>query len=264
MSAALGPAAAFGISIVVVAGAKTLAWLLQRRTGNAGLVDAVWAWTLGGLAILYAVLGDAPPALRALLGLMGGAWGLRLGTHLWRRNHRHPEDFRYAQLRARWGAQAQSRMFWFFQFQNLFTLALAASAFMPVAWRDTPPGAGAIVLAIVLWLAALVGEGIADAQMAEFRANPANRNRVCRDGLWRYSRHPNYFFECLHWCAYLPLALGAPQGWAAVAAPIVMAVLLLRFSGVPLLEAEMVRRRPAYAEYMRTTSALIPWPPKQA
>lgn len=264
MNASIGPAAVFGISILVVAGAKTLAWLLQRRTGNAGLVDAVWAWTLGSLAILCAVFGDAPPALRALLALMGGAWGLRLGTHLWRRNYGHPEDFRYAELRARWGPRTQSRMFWFFQFQNLFTLALAASAFMPVAWRDTPPAGAAIALAIALWLVALAGEAVADAQMARFRAHPANRGRVCREGLWRYSRHPNYFFECLHWAAYVPLALGAPQGWAALAAPIVMAVLLLRFSGVPLLEAEMVRRRPAYADYIRTTSVLIPWFPKKA
>lgn len=262
MTALLSPLAAFGVSIVVAAAAKTAAWLIQRRTGNAGLVDAVWAWTLGSLAILYAVFGDAPPALRVLLALMGGAWGLRLGTYLWRRNFGRPEDFRYAQLRARWGARAQSRLFWFFQFQNVFTLALAASAFMPVAWRDTRPADAAIAVAIGLWLVALAGEAIADAQMAAFRANPANRGRVCRDGLWRYSRHPNYFFECVHWTAYLPLALGAPYGWAALAAPIVVAVLLLRFSGVPLLESEMVRRNPAYADYIRTTSQLVPWPPK--
>jgi steroid 5-alpha reductase family enzyme len=98
--------------------------------------------------------------------------------------------------------------------------------------------------------------------MERFRADPANRGQVCRDGLWRYSRHPNYFFEAVHWLAYLPLALGAPYGWTAVFAPLVMAFLLTRLSGMPLLEAEMARRKPGYAEYMRSTSPLIPWFPR--
>jgi steroid 5-alpha reductase family enzyme len=108
----------------------------------------------------------------------------------------------------------------------------------------------------------LLGEGIADRQMERFRAAAANRGQVCRDGLWRYSRHPNYFFECVHWCAYVPLALGAPFGWVSLGAPLLMAWLLIRLSGVPLMEAEMARRKPGYADYLRTTSMLIPWPPK--
>ncbi|HEX4896629.1 MAG TPA: DUF1295 domain-containing protein [Solimonas sp.] len=253
------PLHAFLLSVLIVVLAKSLAWALQLRTRNAGIVDAIWAWTLGGLALLYALAGDAPAELRGLLAGMGGLWGLRLGWHLWQRNHGKPEDWRYARFRAEWGERADFNMFWFFQFQNLFTLALSAAAFLPVAYRDSLPAPGLIALAGGLWLLSVLGEGLADAQMETFRANPANKGRVCREGLWRYSRHPNYFFECLHWCAYLPLALGAPGGLYALIAPAVMAFLLTRLSGMPLLEAEMARRKPGYADYMRSTSALIPW-----
>ncbi len=258
----MSPFNAFIFSIVIVVTAKALAWLLQLRTRNAGLVDAVWAWTLGGLAMFYAATGSAPEGTRILLALMGGLWGLRLGTHLWRRNYGKPEDFRYAQFRRDWGANANARMFWFFQFQNIFTLMLSASAFLAVAYRPDAPSSLAMLGAGSIWLIAVIGEGLADSQMEAFRNNPANKGRVCRDGLWRWSRHPNYFFECLHWLAYLPLALGAPWGWTALAAPLVMAFLLTKLSGMPMLEAEMAQRKPGYADYIRTTNALIPWPPK--
>lgn len=258
----LMPGAALLIAAALAFAAKCVAWSLQRRSGNAGIVDAIWAWTLGAIAVLFALFGSAPPALRVLLALMGGVWGLRLGAHLWRRNAGAAEDWRYAQLRERWGAAAQGKLFAFFQFQNLFTLALAASAFMPVAWRDAMPPLPAIAVAVVIWLVSVTGESVADAQMAAFRADPRRRGGVCDSGLWRWSRHPNYFFECLHWCAYPPLALGAPWGWATFAAPLVMATLLLRFSGVPLLEAELMRRKPGYRDYVRRTSVLIPRPPR--
>lgn len=258
----MSPLQAFLVSVALVVAAKAGAWVLQLRTRNAGLVDPVWAWTLGFLAVLYAAAGTAPVALRVLLGLMGALWGLRLGVHLWRRNHRQPEDWRYARLRERWGARADRHLFWFFQFQNVFTLVLAGSAFLPVAYRADLPPAWAIVLAAVLWLTSLLGEAVADRQMERFRADPARRGGVCRDGLWRYSRHPNYFFECLHWAAYVPLALGAPWGWLAPAAPVVMAFLLMKLSGVPMLEAEMIRRKPGYAAYVRSTSPLLPWFPR--
>lgn len=249
-------AAAFAVA------AKAAAWLLQLRLRNAGLVDAIWAWTLGSLAPLYAACGSAPPAVRLVLALMGAGWGLRLGVHLWRRNYGKPEDWRYAKVRADWGVNADRNMFWFFQFQNLFTLALAASAYLPVAYRSGAPAVVGYVAALAVWLTALAGESLADRQMEAFRADPANRGAVCDRGLWRYSRHPNYFFECLHWLAYLPLAWGGGWAWASLAAPLLMAWLLMKFSGVPLLEAELMRRKPGYAAYVRRTSALLPWWPR--
>lgn len=287
----------FLLTVAIVIVAKTGAWLLQLRTRNAGLVDAIWALTLGLLAVVYALCGTAPESTRVLLALMGGLWGLRLGVHLWRRNAGQPEDWRYARFRQEWGDKVAGntvpersevgaevgesavsrtrccthtvstvdfKMFWFFQFQNIFTLILSASAYGAVAYRTTAPAHISVILALTIWLIAVLGEALADAQMAAFRRNPVNKGRVCRDGFWRYSRHPNYFFECLHWLAYLPLALGAPWGWTSLAAPLVMAFLLLKLSGMPLLEAEMMRRKPGYAEYVRSTSALIPWLPKNS
>lgn len=258
----MSPLTAFLATVAIAVAAKTGAWALQLRTRNAGLVDPIWAFTLGLIAIAYAALGTAPAEVRWVLGLMGGLWGMRLGAHLWARNAGKPEDFRYAQFRANWGARANFNMFWFFQFQNVFTLLLSASAFLVVAFRPDTPPAAAFVAAGATWLLAVAGEGLADRQMERFRANPANRGQVCRDGLWKYSRHPNYFFECVHWLAYVPLAWGAPWGWAALAAPLVMAALLLKLSGVPLLEEDLIKRKPGYAEYVRTTSVLVPWPPK--
>ncbi len=258
----LSPLDAFAVSVVIVIAAKTFAWLLQLKTKNGGLVDAVWAITLGGLAMLYALAGTAPLEMRLLLAAMGGAWGLRLGWHLWLRNWGKPEDFRYAKFRKDWGDKVNAKMFWFFQFQNIFTLMLSASAFIVVAYRPDAAPRWAMGLAIAIWIVSVVGEGIADAQMERFRNNAANKGKVCRDGLWRYSRHPNYFFETVHWLAYVPLAIGAPYWWATLGAPLVMAFLLTKLSGMPLLEKEMAARKPGYADYIAKTSALIPWPPK--
>ncbi|MGQ0622823.1 MAG: DUF1295 domain-containing protein [Panacagrimonas sp.] len=253
---------AFLLTVAIVIAAKTFAWWLQLRTRNAGLVDAIWALTLGGLALVYVALGDAPPVLRVALALMGGVWGIRLGVHLFIRNWGKPEDWRYARFRQQWGAKADFNMFWFFQFQNIFTLLLSASAFLPIAYREGVPPFACLILAIVIWIASVAGEGIADRQMERFRSHPANKGQVCRDGLWRWSRHPNYFFESLHWVAYVPLAWGMDLWWVTLGAPLVMAFLLMKMSGVPLLEAEMMQRKPGYAEYARKTSALIPWPPR--
>ncbi len=261
-----------GQAVLIAAGllfaAKGVAWLIQRRLGNAGIVDGIWAWALGGLAVWFGWVGSAPPELRLTLALMGGLWGLRLGCHMWQRNWRTAEDWRYAQLRAEWGARAEFKMFWFFQFQNLFTLALACSAFMPAAYREGAPPPWASALAVSILLLAVGGEALADAQLRAFKARvslqPDGAQAVCDEGLWRHSRHPNYFFECVHWLAYLPLAWGSPLWPWALAAPLVMLLLICKISGVPLMEAEQARRKPAYAAYMARTRMLLPWPRPRA
>ncbi len=240
----------------------SLVWAVQLRTRNAGLVDAVWAWTLGLLAAWYAWCGPAPGQLRLLLALLGASWGLRLGTHLFLRNHGKPEDGRYRRFREQWGAAADRNMFWFFQFQVLFSMLLSVS-FAVVAWSRAEPGSLFTAAAVLVWLLSVAGEGLADWQLEQFKKDPASRGQVCRRGLWRYSRHPNYFFECLHWLVYVLLAAGSAWRWLTLAAPLIMAWLLLKLSGVPLTEAQSARTRPGYAEYIRTTSMLIPWPPKQ-
>lgn len=258
----VSPTLAVLVAAVFLFLAKGVAWLIQRQRGNAGIVDGIWAWALGSLAAWFAWCGSAPVEVRALLALMGLLWGLRLGTYMWRRNWVGPEDWRYAELRAKWGPQAPTKMFWFYQFQNLFTLALACSAFMPAAWREGSPGTLAMALGLAIWLIAVGGEALADAQLKAFKARPENHGQVCTQGLWRHSRHPNYFFECLHWLAYVPLAWGSPWMAASVLAPLVMGLLILKVSGIPLLERKMAVSKAGYADYMRQTNRLIPGPVK--
>jgi steroid 5-alpha reductase family enzyme len=240
----------------------TLGWQWQRRRANAGIVDVLWAAGVGASAVLLALLGSGAPWTRAGLALLGGVWGVRLAMHLWRRVRGETEDGRYRNLRAHWQG-AQWKFFAFFQFQAalivLFALPFVAVAQNPRASRLWLTVTGAI------WLLSVLGESIADAQLERFRNAPANRGRTCRDGLWRYSRHPNYFFEWLHWFAYVCLAVGSPTAWLAWAGPVVMYVFLRWISGVPYTEAQALRSRgDDYREYQRSTPMLIPWLPKRA
>jgi steroid 5-alpha reductase family enzyme len=238
-----------------------LVWISQLFTKNAGMVDPVWSYSLGFLAVLYAVVGDGDPTARLVTGVLGGAWGVRLGSHLLARNFGKPEDGRYRRLREQWGEHANRTMFWFFLLQVVLALLLSVG-FLVVCYRSDAPSTAAIVAAVVLWIVSVAGEGISDLQLERFKHDPNNRGRVCRGGLWRYSRHPNYFFECLHWPVYTLLAIGS--SWIALTLlPVaVMAFLLLKVSGVPLTEQQTARTRPEYADYIRTTSAFIPWPPR--
>lgn len=241
--------------------AMSVGWRWQRQRHNAGIVDAIWAAGVGGSAVLLAVLGDGAPLPRALLALLGGVWGLRLALHLWRRVRGEAEDGRYRHLRAHW--QGHQGKFWlFFQFQAvlgvLFALPFAAVARNPVAaptlWT---------ALGVTIWGLSVAGEAIADRQLARFRADPGNRGRTCRTGLWRYSRHPNYFFEWTHWFAYVALAVGSPWAWLAWSGPLVMYLFLRWISGVPYTEAQALRTRGEdYRAYQRSTPMLIPWFPR--
>lgn len=242
--------------------AYSLVWLVQLRTRNAGMIDPVWALSLGAVALLYGVIGTGDPWARWLAATGGLIWGLRLGSHLWRRNAGQPEDARYRALRETWGDRANVRLYGFFMIQAVAALLLSVAILVP-AFRPVPVPPGLLALAAALWALAVGGEALADRQLRRFVADPGNRGRVCDTGLWRYSRHPNYFFECLHWVAYVPLAFGAPWGWLTLLPPVLMAWLLVKVSGIPMLEEHLARSRPGYADYVRTTSMLLPWPPRR-
>ncbi|WP_323122281.1 DUF1295 domain-containing protein [Burkholderia alba] len=252
-------AATVALAYAGTVAAFTAVWLRQLKTANAGMIDPVWAAMLGVVALLAAALGPGAAANRAFVGIAGGAWGLRLAAHLWQRNRGRPEDARYRQLRAQWSA---GRMFAFFQLQAVISMLLSVAFFVP-AGQAAPASAVRLAGAAAVWLAAVAGETLSDRALRRFAADPANRGEVCRAGPWRYSRHPNYFFECLHWIAYPVLALGGPWGWLTLAPPLLMAWLLLKISGIPPLEAHLAATRPGYRDYMRTTSVLVPWPPKR-
>lgn len=238
-----------------------LGWLWQRPRSNAGIVDALWAGGVGGSAVLFALFGDGGLWPRVILAVLGGLWGVRLAAHLWKRVRGEPEDGRYQNLRAHWH-DSQFKFFLFFQFQALL-IVLFALPFLAVA--RNPRGFGLwMLVGIAIWLVSVIGESVADAQLARFRAGLVNRGHTCRDGLWRYSRHPNYFFEWVHWFAYVCIAIGSPIAWLAWAGPLVMYVFLRWISGIPYTETQALRSRgDDYRAYQRSTSMLIPWFPKR-
>lgn len=257
MSALQQLALPWGIAVLV----QAAAWQWQRQRLNAGIVDVAWSLCVGGAAVLVAATGQGATAPRLLLALLGGLWGLRLGLHLWHRVRSEPEDGRYAHLRGLW-KRSQWQWFALFQFQALL-VPLFALPFVAVAANPTTALTPWLWAGVATWLASVAGEAVADAQLARFRANPANKGRTCREGLWRYSRHPNYFFEWLHWFAYPLLAVGSPLAWLAWAGPLVMYGFLRWLSGIPHTEAQALRTRGEdYRDYQRTTPMLIPWFPK--
>ena len=241
----------------------TLAWLIQLRTRNAGIVDAVWAACMGASALFYAGFGSGGCVPRIALAALGGIWGLRLCAHILVRVLHEPEDGRYRYLRQHWNDD-QGKFFGFFMIQAV-SVALFTLPFYAVAQNPRATWSIWIVCGVVIWLVSQIGESIADAQLSNYRKNPQNHGKTCRAGLWRYSRHPNYFFEWLHWFSYVSLAIGAafPFWLISLLGPALMLVSLCWVSGIPFTEAQALRSRGEdYRDYQRTTSMLIPWWPK--
>jgi steroid 5-alpha reductase family enzyme len=240
-------------------------YLVARRIDNYGIVDIAWSYAFAALALFYALLAPGWPARRTLVAAMAGLWSLRLGTHLYRRvmGHHPVEDGRYVQLRKDWAGNFAPKMFGFFELQAA-SVVLLGVGFLVSCLNPAPRFHALEIAGTVLWLLALAGESLADRQLAAFRREAANRGRVCDTGLWHYSRHPNYFFEWLVWVAYFVFALGSPHGWVAAIGPASILFLLLRVTGIPLTEEQSLRSKgAAYRRYQQTTSAFVPWFPKQ-
>ncbi|HXV64445.1 MAG TPA: DUF1295 domain-containing protein [Vicinamibacteria bacterium] len=238
-------------------------WLVELRKGDASLVDAGWAASVGFLAVFFAARGPGLFDRRLLMGFVVALWASRLAAYIVLRHHRSGEDGRYQEIRVRWGERAHRFFFFFYQAQGLLA-ALLSLPFLLIAF-DERPAIGALEIAgYTLSLAALLFESLADRQLARHRRDPAMRGKTCRTGLWRYSRHPNYFFEWLIWVGYAIAALRAPYGVAALASPLLMLYLVLRVTGIPPTEERALRRRgDEYRRYQRTTSVFVPWFPRE-
>jgi steroid 5-alpha reductase family enzyme len=256
----------FLVALLVAATGMTVTFLVARRLDNFSLVDPVWAFGFTPLVFTYAAFAPEGTARRNAIVLMVALWSFRLAVHLFLRWQRHVphEDVRYAKLREEWGVEAGKRMFRFYQLQGALQVVLSIP-FLIVCLHKTP-GNGPLGLGVfewagvALWLIGIAGETVADRQLTAFRTDPANKGKVCRIGLWNYSRHPNYFFEWLIWVGYFVFALGSPYGIVAILSPVAMWHFLVNVTGIPMTEELSVKSKgDAYREYQRTTSSFVPW-----
>lgn len=236
-----------------------------KRLDNYGIVDVAWAAGFAPIAWFYGFCGGGSSLRRTLVVIMVTGWSLRLAGHLGRRVRRHHpvEDGRYQRLRQEWAGAFSRKMFLFFQAQAV-SLVLLSWPFLAACANPAPQLTILELGAVALWFVAVAGEATADAQLDAFKRDPANAGRVCAVGLWRYSRHPNYFFEWLVWVAYALFALAAPWGWLGLGCPVVMLTLLLKVTGVSLTDEQLERSKgEAFRAYRRRTSAFVPWFPRK-
>jgi steroid 5-alpha reductase family enzyme len=260
---------AIAVSLSVL---MAIAWMVQQRTGNSGWVDTIWTFSLGLVGVasaLWPIAGAAPNSRQWLVAALVAIWSLRLGSHIAARTAGITDDSRYAAFAEEWGAGSPRRMFIFLQNQGFGSIPLVFAIFVaarfPQAGLRLQDYLGALIL-----FAGIAGEALADAQLKNFRIDPANKGRVCDAGLWRWSRHPNYFFEWFGWLAYPVIAISAeypllyPWGWATLLAPVFMYWILVHVTGIPPLEQQMLRSRgERYRDYQLRTSMFFPLPPQK-
>jgi steroid 5-alpha reductase family enzyme len=248
-----------GVAVVTL---MVLTWLLSLAKRNASIVDI--AWGLGFVIVAWSIRMRLPhPDVRsAVLVGMTTIWGLRLAGYLYLRNHGKGEDFRYRAMRKKYGSR--------FAFVSLGTVFAVQGLLMwivslPIQLGQTRhTSLGPLTwIGLVVWLVGLGFEGVGDYQLARFKRDPTNQGSVMDIGLWRYTRHPNYFGDACVWWGIALVAAESGIGAVGIIGATVMTVLLRRVSGVTLLEKSLVKRRPGYTEYVQRTSPFVPRPPRR-
>ena len=247
-----------GLMVILVL--AVLTWLLSLRLRDVSIVDSAWSLMFLGASVAYFLLASSMDVRSILILAMVSIWAMRLSAHLTWRNWGESEDKRYVAIREKYSPNFGIKsLFIIFLFQAvlawIITLPLYASLTLPGTSLPLD------VLGVTLWLVGMSFESVADWQLARFKSIPENKGKVMDKGLWRYSRHPNYFGECLIWWGFYLLALSS-GGWWSIVAPLLITWLLLKFSGVVMLEETIVNRRPAYADYIKRTNAFVPGPVK--
>lgn len=260
----LMPALASGLAVAL--GLFALVWVASLVRRDASLVDRFWGLAFVLLGWWYAMAGPEPlpPAGRLLLGLVT-VWGLRLSAYLTWRNWGKGEDYRYAAMRQEHGARFGIRsLVTVFLLQAVLAWIIAMPLAVALTRLPAPTGwsAGWTGTGLIVWLVGFGFEAVGDLQLARHLADPGRRGRVLQTGLWRYTRHPNYFGDAMVWWGYWLLAIPAGGAWT-IFAPLLMTLLLMRVSGVTLLERKLVASRPEYRDYAERTNAFFPGLPRK-
>ena len=250
------------MGLLIVAVLFAVVWAICVRIGNYGFLDVTWTLSIGLLALIDGLAGGGDVIRRLLFTAVGLAWSLRLGVFVWMRVARHHpvEDKRYRSLRERW--KSPGGFLVFFELQALIAVVFSTpflSASSALSTRSAAVEGCGLLIAVL----GVVGEAVADHQSQSFKQRSDADERILKAGLWRYSRHPNYFFEILTWLGFAVAALPLPLGWIAISCPVLISYLLLKVTGVALTEKHSLETHgDAYREYQRTTNAILPWPPK--
>jgi steroid 5-alpha reductase family enzyme len=242
----------------------TLLWIISIPIRNVSIVDIFWSIGFIVAYTVYFLLGEGSFTREWMVFGLVGIWGLRLALHLFIRNYDKGEDFRYQQFRKDYGP----KRYWWFSFFQVFLLqgTLVAIISLPLLGINTHTNHNALnpvdYLALTIWLIGFLFESVGDYQLSKFKADPANKGKVLDTGLWRYTRHPNYFGDAAVWWSYGLFAIAAGAWWYAVGS-VIMTYLIIRISGVSLLERSLNDTKPKYREYVARTSAFMPWFPKK-
>jgi steroid 5-alpha reductase family enzyme len=254
--------ALLGLNLGLAAALMLAVWLWSLRLRDVSIVDIVWGLAGALIALSSFFFAGGSPPRKLLITAMTVIWGCRLAFHIGLRKKGKGEDFRYAAMRAERPDTFPGRsLVTVFLFQAFLIWLIS----LPVQVAQIhPKPAGLTVLDLLglgIWAMGFSFEALSDRQLRIFLADPANRGKVMDKGLWRFSRHPNYFGDSLIWWGIFLVATATPGGWVTLLSPILMTFLLMRISGVPLLEKALAERREGYREYMERTSAFFPWPP---
>jgi len=252
------------ITFCATMAAMVLLWLVSLAIRNASIVDAFWGSGFFLIAVVSFALASGYLTRKLLVTTLVIIWGLRLSIHIGWRNHGKGEDFRYQAMRKRIGARfGVVSLFVVFGLQGVLMWVIS----LPVQKAEFSIQPARLTVfdfvGLATWLIGFGFEAIGDWQLARFKADPSNKGKVMDRGLWAYTRHPNYFGDALLWWGFFLIALSTPRGWWTVISPAIMTTLLMKVSGVALLEKSLVKTRPAYQDYVRRTSAFFPMPPKR-
>jgi steroid 5-alpha reductase family enzyme len=238
-------------------------WLISLALKNSSIVDIFWGTGFVLIAWLTFLLFPEGYLPRKILSvLLVSIWGLRLSIHIFLRNKGKGEDFRYQKWRNEAGPS-----WWYRSFFKVFLLQgiLMWIISLPVVAAQVSPNGPLSILdyfGVAVWIIGFYFEAAGDFQLAQFKSNPENKGRVLNNGVWKYSRHPNYFGDAFQWWGFFILALSAGYWWTLIS-PVIMTLLLIRVSGVALLEKTLKETKPGYREYVENTSAFIPMPPRK-